>query len=454
LKFHVVGIGGAGMSAVARLLAARAQVSGSDSGRWPMAEALRALGVTVHDRFDPQHVIGSDVVVRSSAYGDENPEVAAAQAAGIPLWRRHEAWRHIARDKVVVAVAGTHGKTTTTAMSWAALRGGGRDASLVCGAEVRALRANAHVGTGPELVIEADEYDRTFLVLSPAVAVVTNVDHDHVDHFPTRAEYAEAFLQFALRTIPGGTVVACADDAGSRELADQARERLRGRADVVTYGTAPDAEVAIVDVRDDGSRQHATVRIEGRHVDLVLAVPGLHNVRNATAAVVAAHRLGVRAAEAAAGLADVGLPSRRLETLGRAAGILVVDDYAHHPTEIRASIAAMRPSASGRVLALFQPHTASRLRAFFDDFAAALGEADLALVAETFSSAREHADREGLARALAERAGAIYVPDAATAARELADRAAEGDVVLVLGAGDIREAGTRLLDLLNAKAPV
>ncbi|MGH2379231.1 MAG: UDP-N-acetylmuramate--L-alanine ligase, partial [Candidatus Limnocylindria bacterium] len=420
MRYHVIGIGGAGMSAVARLLASEGQVSGSDSGRWPLAESLRPLGITVHERFDPQNVIGADVVVRSSAYGDENPEVAAAQAAGIPLWRRHEAWRQIARGRIVVAVAGTHGKTTTSAMAWAAVRAGRRDPSLICGGELRELGSNAHVGSGPELVIEADEYDRTFLALSPAVAVVTNVEHDHVDHFPTPADYAEAFVEFALRTIPGGTVVACADDSGALALAGRARDRLRGRADVVTYGTSPLAEVAIADVRETAAGSEAELRIEGRSFPLALGVPGIHNLRNAAAAVVAAHRLGVAPADAAAGLRALDLPGRRLETLGEAGGVTVVDSYAHHPTEIRTDIAAMRARTEGRIVVCFQPHTASRLRAFLDDFAAALAEADVAIVAETFSSARERADREGLARSLAQRAGAGYVADIEAAAHELA----------------------------------
>jgi UDP-N-acetylmuramate--alanine ligase len=452
MRWHIVGIGGTGMSAVARLLAARGQVSGSDQGRWPLAEALRPLGVTVHETFDPRHVIEADVVIRSSAYGDEHPEVVAARSAGIPVWRRHDAWRHIARTMVVVAVAGTHGKTTTTAMCWSALRAGGRDPALICGAEVRAARGNAYVGRGTELVIEADEYDRTFLALAPAVAVVTNVDHDHVDHFPTRAEYADAFLEFVLNTVPGGSVVACADDEGARDLAVAARERLRGRAEVITYGTSPDSDVLIADPRTGTYDASAEIRIDMRRIPLSLSVPGVHNLRNATAAVVAAHRLGVAPSDGARALAGVSLPSRRLEILGAAGGVTVVDSYAHHPTEIRADVEAMRASGA-RVVALFQPHTPSRLRAFFDGFAAALREADAAVVAETFSSARERADPEGLARRLADASGAAYAPDVASAARALADRVGDGDVALILGAGDIREAGVRLLELLGSRTP-
>lgn len=451
VRYHVVGIGGAGMSAVARLLLARGRVSGSDDGRWPLAEALRPLGATVHETFDPRNVIGADVVVRSSAYGDDHPEIVAARSAGIPVWRRHDAWRALARGMNVVAVAGTHGKTTTTALCWIALRAGGADASLVCGAEVREAGGNAYVGRGPELVIEADEYDRTFLALSPAVAVVTNVEHDHVDHYPTREEYARAFDEFAAGVVPGGTLVAAIDDSGSRELAARAADRLRGRAEVVTYGTSPDADVLIADARTDGETASAEIRIDQRRIRLELSAPGIHNLGNATAALIAAQRLGVAPGDAARALAAAALPGRRLELLGTAGGVTVIDSYAHHPTEIRADIAAVRPRAAGRVVVLFQPHTRSRLRAFLDDLAAALGDADVALVAETFSSAREPADTSGLARTLAERSRARYAADPAAAARALAELVAPGDVALVLGAGDIRDAAIRLVALLESR---
>lgn len=441
------------MSAIARLLRAEGALSGSDNGRWPLAEALRPLGVVVNDRFAPEHVVGADVVIRSSAYGDENPEVAAARSAGIPVWRRHDAWAHLARRRLILAVAGTHGKTTTTAMAWTALRGGGRDASLICGAEVRELGANAHVGSGPELVIEADEYDRTFHALAPAIAIVTNVEHDHVDVYPTFADVAEAFREFAARILPGGALVACVDEPGARDLAGWARERLRGRADVVTYGTSPEADAWITDVRDQEDGLAFAVRYEGRSIPVALRLGGLHNARNATAALLAAHRWGVDPRAAADAIGAFAGTARRLEVLGRAAGVTVIDDYAHHPTEIRASIEATRPRARARLIVLFQPHTPSRLRAFFDGFADALALADVVLVAETFSSARERADAAGLARSLAERVGGIYVTDAAAAASELAARAGDGDVVLVLGAGDIRWAGERLLGMLAEAAP-
>ncbi|HET8567547.1 MAG TPA: UDP-N-acetylmuramate--L-alanine ligase, partial [Candidatus Limnocylindria bacterium] len=399
----------------------------------------------VHDTFDPAHVLGADVVVRSSAYREDNPEVAAALAKGIPVWKRHDAWRFLAKGKRVIAVAGTHGKTTTTAMTWTALQQAGVDASLICGAALQHTRSNAHVGRGDVLVIEADEYDRVFHALEPTVAVVTNVDHDHVDLFPTREDYMEAFRVFVAGLPRGGTLVACADDPGAAALAGEARRRLAGRR-VVSYGFRDDADVRArtIDTSERGlAISHGTV-----HVGIGLNVPGRHNALNALGAVAACVALGVDLRRAAPGLLGFMGTDRRLEELGSAGGVTVVDDYAHHPAEIVASIEATR-WRGGRIVALFQPHTPSRLAAFFDEFAAALRQADEAVVAETFSSVRE-ASAEG-AKALAEAAGAAYARDAEEAARMLADRVRPGDTVLVLGAGDIRPAGERLLELLRAK---
>ena len=460
MKIHVVGIGGAGMSAIARLLLAEGhEVSGSDDGRWPLADALVPLGARVAPRFGAQHVEGAQVVLRSSAYGEDNVEVAAALAAGTLVWRRHEAWAHLARGKRVLAVAGTHGKTTTTAMAWSALQAAGIDASLVCGAVLRGLGANAHAGASDVLVIEADEYDRTFLALSPAVAIVTNVEHDHVDQFPTQESYAEAFGAFAARA---RELVVCADDPGAAAImtpatvASGASGGGRGAATTArtTYGTgAPGrgpVDAAIRGVRVEGWGSRFTLAVGGRATEVRTAVPGTHNVLNATAALVGAWRLGVPLDMAAAGVASFSGTSRRLERLGIAAGVTVVDDYAHHPTEIRAALAALRErAAGGRLVALFQPHTPSRLAAFGDAFAEALRGADLAFVGRTFPSARERDDDGAGARALAARAGAAYAGDPDEAARALAGAVRPGDVVAVMGAGDIRRAGERLLALLG-----
>jgi len=453
--FHVVGIGGMGMSAVARLLMARGDiVSGSDKGEWPLAAALAADGATVASAFAAKNVAGADVVVRSSAYGDANPEIAAARAAGIPVWKREDAWRELGRGKRVLAVAGTHGKSTTTALAWTALRAGGLDPSLICGAVLRDLGTNAYAGRGDILVIEADEYDRAFLSLEPEIAIVTNIEHDHIDVFPTYGDVKQAFARFASGIVQGGWLVACADDPGAAELAARGSDDLAGRQ-VATYGTGSDAGYRVVEL---------VQRADGMSFDLAgpfaspiavsLRLAGVHNARNAAGVLAAADAVGIPAAAAAKSFATFNGTERRLEELGSARGITVVDDYAHHPTEIRASIEAVRARTRGRVIVLFQPHTPSRLRAFFDDFAAALRTADDRIVAETFSSARETADSRAGAKALASRAGGAYVVDAEAAARVLAERARPGDLVLVLGAGDIRPAGVRLLELLRERAPV
>ena len=451
-RFHVVGIGGMGMSAVARLLMARGDsVSGSDNGAWPLAQGLAADGASVATAFDPKNVTGADVVVRSSAYGDANPEIAAARAAGIPVWKREDAWRDLGRGKRVLAVAGTHGKSTTTALAWTALRAGGLDPSLICGAVLRDLGTNAYAGRGDVLVIEADEYDRAFLSLEPEIAIVTNIEHDHIDVFPTHDDVKQAFARFASGIVPGGWLVACADDPGAAELAARGNDKLAGRQ-VATYGMAPQALYRMVELVQGAEGVSFDLSGPfGSPIPVSLHLAGAHNARNAVGALAAADAFGVPVAAAAKSFATFSGTERRLEELGAARGVTVVDDYAHHPTEIRASIEAMRARTTGRVIVLFQPHTPSRLRAFFDDFAAALRTADACVVAETFASAREKADSRAGAKALASRAGGAYVVDAEAAARALAERARPGDLVLVLGAGDIRPAGVRLLELLRSR---
>ena len=453
-RFHIVGIGGMGMSAIARLLMARGDtVSGSDKGEWPLAAALAADGATIASAFAAENIAGADVVVRSSAYGDSNPEIAAARAARMPVWKREDAWRELGRGKRVLAVAGTHGKSTTTALAWTALRAGGLDPSLICGAVLRDLGTNAYAGKGDILVIEADEYDRAFLSLEPEIAIVTNIEHDHIDVFPTLGDVKQAFARFASRIVRGGWLVACADDPGAAELAARGND-LAGRQ-VATYGMAPGAGYRVVElVQGANGVSFDLAGPFGSPIPVSLRLAGAHNARNAAGVVAAADALGIPAVAAAKSFATFNGTERRLEELGSARGIAVVDDYAHHPTEIRASIEAVRARTSGRVIVLFQPHTPSRLRAFFDDFAAALRTADDRVVAETFASAREKADSRAGAKALAARAGGTYVVDAEAAARVLAERARPGDLVLVLGAGDIRPAGIRLLELLRERATV
>src|SRR5713101_331327 len=289
-----------GMSAVALLLMARGDtVSGSDQGEWPLAAALALDGATVATAFAARNVAGADVVVRSSAYGDANPEIAAARAAGIPVWKRQDAWRELGRGKRVLAVAGTHGKSTTTALAWTALRAGGLDPSLICGAVLRDLGTNAHWGKGDVLVIEADEYDRAFLALEPEVAIVTNIEHDHIDVFPTYDDVKQASARFASGIVQGGWLVACADDPGAAALAARGNDDLAGRQ-IATYGTAREAGYRVVEL---------VQRVDGVSFDLIgpfespipvsLRLAGAHNARNAAGVLAAADALGIPAAAAA-----------------------------------------------------------------------------------------------------------------------------------------------------------
>ncbi len=436
MRIHVVGIGGAGMSAVAKLLMARGDhITGSDSGRWPLAEALAREGAAVHERFAGEHVGGADVVLRSSAYKDDNVEVAEAQARGIPVWKREDAWRYLAEGKRVIAVAGTHGKSTTTALVWAALRAGEVDASLICGAVLRGLGSNAHVGRSDVLVIEADEYDNTFHALQPLIAVVTTVDHDHVDVFPTRESYREAFRAFVRGIVPRGSLVACIEDAGARDLAAYVRTELE--RDVLTYGTAPGADLRV------GADTNNVYSL-GDDLHMTLLIPGRHNALNAAGAVLAAHTFGIRKDQAALGVSEFSGVERRLEPLGDAAGVRVVDDYAHHPAEIAVGLDVFK-----NAIVVFQPHTTSRLVKFFDEFVAVLRRARVVVIVETFSSAREGADTTSRARALAAAVDGRYARDGEQAAQIVAELVSSGDVVLVMGAGDVRPVGERLLELLR-----
>ena len=436
LRIHVVGIGGAGMSAVAKLLLAGGHdVTGSDTGGWPLAEALAREGAAVHERFAPEHVPGTDIVLRSSAYKEDNVEVAEALRRGIPVWKREDAWRFLAKGKRVIAVAGTHGKSTTTALVWSALRAGNVDASLICGAVLRGLGSNAHAGASDVLVIEADEYDNSFHALDPLIALVTTVDHDHVDMFPTRDSYRDAFRVFARGIQPRGTLVACADDQGARELAEYT-ERDLGR-DALTYGIDDRADLRV-------SRDTDKVYTLGGDTHVSLQIPGQHNALNAAGAVLAAYTFGVRKDEAALGVSEFTGVERRLEPLGSAAGVKVVDDYAHMPAEIAVGLSAFE-----NAVVVFQPHTPSRLAKFFDEFASVLRGARAVVIVETFSSARERPETESRAKALAQAVGGRYARDGEEAARMAADLVGPGDVVIVMGAGDVRPVGQRLLELLR-----
>jgi UDP-N-acetylmuramate--alanine ligase len=471
-RVHLVGVGGAGVSVVARLLAARGvDVQGSDAAEGPALAALREDGVRVWVGHDASHVVGPDgtplvdTVVVSSAVRETNPELAAARAAGIRVLHRSQALASLMLGQRAVAVAGAHGKTTTSAMIATVLRAAGVDASFAIGGTVRVGGPDGTVtavpggyrGTSDVLVAEADESDGSFLNYAPTIAVVTNVEPDHLDHYGTREAFDAAFVDFAGRLRPGGVLVACADDAGAATLAAAHRDR-GGTA--VTYGTTAAADVVVSDVRSTSEGASATVvggPLGDQPLPLRLSVTGAHNVLNATAAVVAATLLGTPAADAVRGAAAFVGTGRRFEPRGTAGGVRVVDDYAHHPTEIEALLRAARPVAGGgRVLVLFQPHLYSRTRIFADRFAAALALADEVVVTGVYR-AREDVDPSVTARtitdllaATASGGGVRAVEDKVAAAHLVAELARPGDLVLTVGAGDVTDLAPLILADLAA----
>ncbi|GAA4423812.1 UDP-N-acetylmuramate--L-alanine ligase [Georgenia halophila] len=460
-RFHLVGVGGAGMSAVAELLAARGhEVSGSDQKDSALLAHLRSVGVRTWIGHDPGHVPDGASVVISTAVRESNPELAAARERGLPVLHRSEALARAATGLDLVAVAGAHGKTSTSAALAVALAAAGRDPSYAIGGTVLAYGTGAHLGSGRAFVAEADESDRSFLNYTPRIAVVTNVEPDHLDQYGSAEAYRRAFEEFAARIRPGGLLVACADDAGSLDLAGHV---LAAGTRVVTYGRAPagpDGAEAHVEVatRERGAHLRR-VRADGRdEAELVLRVPGAHMLLNAAAAWAAGLELGVGPQDMADGLGTFTGTGRRFEDRGSAAGVRVVDDYAHNPTKVAAAVATAREQAGdGRVLVLFQPHLYSRTQAFAEKFGEALAAADEVVVTDVYPAREEPVpgvDGSLITTAmpgLASGGRARYVADKAAAAGAVADLARDGDVLVTVGAGDVTELGQVILDRLRAR---
>jgi len=454
---HLVGVGGAGMSAIAALFAARGlAVSGSDAADGPALASLRAAGVDVHVGHDAALVDGVDTLVVSSAVRESNPELARARELGVRVLHRSEALAALMADRDAVAVAGAHGKTTTSAMIAVALLAAGQDPSFAIGGTVLSddgPLGGARDGSGAAFVAEADESDGSFLAYEPLVAVVTNVEPDHLDHYGTREAFEQAFVDFAGRIRPGGALVACADDPGAARLVDAVAGTLaeRGVA-VVTYGRTATADVRLTDSADPGAWSGDVVGL-GTSARLQLAVPGAHNLLNAAGAWAAGLRLGVDPAAVAAGLGAFRSTGRRFETRGTAGGVRVVDDYAHHPTEVDALLRAARSVVGdGRVVVLFQPHLYSRTRTFATEFGAAFDLADVVVVTDVYA-AREDPDPSVTGALIVDRVPtpgkARFVPDRIDAARAVAAAARPGDLVLTVGAGDVTALGAVVLDALG-----
>jgi UDP-N-acetylmuramate--alanine ligase len=450
---HFIGIGGAGMSGIARILLARGlPVSGSDAKDSKALVALAALGAEVHIGHAAPQVAGADTVVVSTAIRGSNPELVEAHARGLRVLRRAEALAAVMAGRRGVAIAGTHGKTTTTSMLTVALQRAGADPSFAIGGDLNEPGSNAHHGSGDLFVAEADESDGSFLLLHPEAAVVTNVEPDHLDHYGDGDAVDRAFLDFIATVQPGGFVVVCADDPGSRRVMDAAVQR---GVELVSYGEAEDADVQVRDVSMVGSGSTWSLHRRGQPpLSVHLAVPGLHNVLNSAAALATALRLGFPAAPLIEALGEFHGARRRFEPVGSAVGVRVYDDYAHHPTEVEATLRAARTvAAGGRVLVAFQPHLYSRTAAFATEFGAALSLADAVVVMDVYAAREDPVPGVTgalVADAVAPEVEAVFEPSWSAVPGRLAALARAGDIVITLGAGDITMIGPEVVAVLMA----
>jgi UDP-N-acetylmuramate--alanine ligase len=444
---HFVGIGGSGMSGIAEvLLNLGYTVSGSDLKRSGVTDRLAGLGARVFEGHAARNVDAAHVVVTSTAVRPTNAEVGEARRRGIPVIPRAEMLAELMRLKYSVAVAGSHGKTTTTSMVALVLDRGGLDPTVVVGGRLGVLGSGARLGKGEFLVAEADESDRSFLKLTPTIAVVTNIDREHLDAYHDLADIKEAFVGFVNKVPFYGSAVLCLDDPPVQDVLPRVERR------VVTYGLSPQASVSLRDLELSPSGASYTATFGGRALGPVsLAVPGAHNVANSLAAVAVGLDLEVAFASIKAGLESFTGVDRRFQVRGEAGGVLVIDDYGHHPTEIRATLEALRRRAGERrTVVLFQPHRFTRTQALWDEFGHAFHQADVLLLTDIYPASEEPipgVTAEALARAIAERGHrqVTWAGDLRAASDALAAEVREGDVVLTLGAGSVWTAGEELL---------
>jgi UDP-N-acetylmuramate--alanine ligase len=454
-RVHFVGIGGAGLSGIARIMLARGlSVSGSDARESRAVEALRALGARCYIGHDASHVQDVDTLVVSTAVRDDNPEVVEAARRGLRLLPRSAALESVMKGRQVVAVAGTHGKTTTTSLLTVALQHCAADPSFAIGGELNELGSNAHDGSGRIFVAEADESDGAFLVYSPYAALVTNVEADHLDNWGTVEAYRAAFTAFLDRIDPSGFLVVCVDDPGAAALAVQARAK---GLSVVGVGESADADLRAEGVEFAGSTSSFTVVDRGRRLGHVaLRIPGRHYVLDAMAALAAGLRLGFPFADLRRGLEAFTGTRRRMELKGEAGGVRVYDSYAHHPNEIAGDLQAARSVAGeGRLVVAFQPHLVSRTKVFGPAMGEALGAADSVVVMDVYV-AREDPEPGVDGRLVASHvplpeSQVHFEPSWSATPAALVERAAPGDVVLTLGAGDVTLVGPEVLELLHER---
>ena len=448
---HFVGIGGIGMSGIAEiLLSLEMKVSGSDLRRGPVTDRLARLGATIYEGHDAANLAGATVVVTSSAVGAMNAEVLEAHARKVPVIPRAEMLAELMRLKYGIAIAGMHGKTTTPSMVASVLSAGGLDPTVVVGGRVDALGSNARLGTTQYLVAEADESDRSFLKLSPILAVVTNLDREHMDCYHDMADVEHAFLDFMDKVPFYGAVTACIDNPRLKAILPRVRRR------VFTYGLDAQADFRLEILAAGQGIRFSRFQVStaaGPLGPFELQVPGRHNILNATAAVAIAHQLLVTQHDIAEGLGNFRGVDRRFQQRGQARGVTVVDDYGHHPTEIRATLAAARECGFGRIHVVFQPHRYSRTSDLLDEFSGAFKDADTVVVLPIYAASEEPIPGV-TAELLAARIDASrveFAPDFPAAVAAVVAQAHEGDLILTLGAGSVNQLAPQILAALETR---
>ncbi|MCS6858291.1 MAG: UDP-N-acetylmuramate--L-alanine ligase [Sandaracinaceae bacterium] len=450
---HFVGIGGIGMSGIAEvLLASGFEVSGSDLRESENTQRLRQLGAKIAFGHSPLHVGSADVVVFSSAVKPDNPELIEAKRRGIPVISRAEMLAELMRMRDGIAIAGSHGKTTTTSLIATVLREAGLDPTVIIGGKLNALGSNAAMGKGEFLVAEADESDGSFLRLSPVIAVITNIDPEHLDHYGTHSALKQAFVNFANRLPFYGLVVACLDHPAVQSIIPQIEKR------VVTYGFSAQANYRAKNVIAEGLSMRFDLSHRGRpDGSFTVRMPGTHNVLNALSVIAVADEIGVPRAITQDALAHFGGVDRRFTVVGKAANdITIIDDYAHHPAEIEATLEAAQQAYGKRLVVAFQPHRYTRTKLCFDHFIRAFNRADVLLIADIYSAGEapiEGVSSQILAQAIASHGhrDVTWVGPRSHLAKAIVERLQPGDVVLTMGAGDITSVARELLAILGGR---
>lgn len=456
MHIHLVGIGGAGISAIARVLLGRGfVVSGSDQQKNALTDALQEGGATIFQGHEAANISGAEAIVISSAIPESNPEVAAAREAGVPVLKRSDFLGTLMEGKIGIAISGTHGKTTTTGMVMQMLLYAEKDPTVVVGGVLPSLGANGRVGESPYFVIEADEYDNMFLGLKPELSVITNMEHDHPDIFPTWEDYERAYQKFVELLPKDGHLIACGEDAGTKRLLSNLTANV---SEITTYGISPDADVdyKALDIRPNNlGGSDFLVESRGEILGLLrLRVPGDHNVLNALASLIVGLDVGLDFIDIQRGIAEFGGMGRRFQRIGDVNSITIIDDYAHHPTEIKVNLLAAKQQFPGRqIWAVWQPHTFSRTKLLEAEFKQCFSDADRLVVLDVYRSRETDDLGIDMPRFVDEIAHskAHFAGERETAVSYILDRIKPDDVVLTLGAGDGNMVGQWLLEALQKR---